>query len=188
MSRDLFDSAGDEALAAVGEQMVVAAELLLLVVVWWWCVQPRSTFTPPPPLHNWLCCLCNPGQLACHGSPQKRENIFHSSSSKKRNHVPPRALPVASPLGLSVTLSGRSPLSGRRALRLSHTLRRPARALQRLLLLRRHWPAPSAGLGQRDEPSRHSGRTIENRGQQTRPGLPTPLHLSGRPLLLLRTP
>ena len=40
------------------------------------CVQPRSTFTPPPPLHNWLCCLCNPGQLACHGSPQKRENIF----------------------------------------------------------------------------------------------------------------
>ena len=37
MSRDLFDSAGDEALAAVGEQMVVAAELLLLVVVWW-CV------------------------------------------------------------------------------------------------------------------------------------------------------
>ena len=62
-----------------------------------------------------LCCLCNPGQLACHGSPQKRENIFHSSSSKKRNHVPPRPLPVASPLGLSVTLSGRSPLSGRRA-------------------------------------------------------------------------
>ena len=37
VSRDLFDSAGDEALAAVGEQMVVAAELLLLVVVWW-CV------------------------------------------------------------------------------------------------------------------------------------------------------
>ena len=59
-----------------------------------------------------LCCLCNPGQLACHGSPQKRENIFHSSSPKKQNHVPPRALPVASPLGLSVTLSGRSPLSG----------------------------------------------------------------------------
>lgn len=81
-------------------------------MVWWCCVQPRSTFPPPPPLHNWLCCLCNPGQLACHGSPQKRENIFHSSSSKKRNHVPPRPMPVASPLGLSVTLSGRSPLSG----------------------------------------------------------------------------
>ena len=57
VSRDLFDSAGDEALAAVGEQMVVAAELLLLVVVWW-CVQPRSTFPPPPPLHNWLCAAC----------------------------------------------------------------------------------------------------------------------------------
>ena len=38
VSRDLFSSAGDEALAAGGEQMVLAAELLLLVVVWWWCV------------------------------------------------------------------------------------------------------------------------------------------------------
>ena len=44
-------------------------------------------------------------------STKAREH-FHSSSSKKRNHVPPRPLPVASPLGLSVTLSGRSPLSG----------------------------------------------------------------------------
>ena len=39
----------------------------------------------------------------------------HFSLFLKRNHVPPRPLPVASPLGLSVTLSGRSPLSGRRA-------------------------------------------------------------------------
>ena len=35
VSRDLFSSAGDEALAGGGEQMVVAAELLLLVVVVW---------------------------------------------------------------------------------------------------------------------------------------------------------
>ena len=178
MSRDLFDSAGDEALAAVGEQMVVAAELLLLVVVcwWWWCgVQPRSTFTPPPPLHNWLCCLCNPGQLACHGSPQKRENIFTLLLLRSRITSLLALCRSRAHCGVCDSLWAISTLW--RALRLSHTLRRPARALQRLLLLRRHWPAPSAGLGQRDEPSRHSGRTIENRGQQTRPGLPPPLHL-----------
>ena len=173
MSRDLFSSAGDEALAgAGGEQMVLAAELLLLVVVWW-CVQPRSTFPPPPPLHNWLCCLCNPGQLACHGSPQKRENIFHSEEAESRPSSPSAG---REPTGtVCDSLWAISTLW--RALRLSHTLRRAARALQRLLLLRRHWPAPSAGLGQRDEPSRHSGRTIENRGQQTRHTVPPPLHL-----------
>ena len=98
VSRDLFDSAGDEALAAVGEQMVVAAELLLLVVVWW-CVYNLgvrllllllSTTGSVLPVQPWSAGL---PRL----STKAREH-FHSSPSKKQNHVPPRALPVASPL------------------------------------------------------------------------------------------
>ena len=92
--------------------MVVAAELLLLVVVVVWCVYNLgvrfllllSTTGSVLPVQPWSAGL---PRL----STKAREH-FHSSPSKKRNHVPPRPLPVASPLGLSVTLSGRSPLSG----------------------------------------------------------------------------
>ena len=170
--------------------MVLAAELLLLVVVWWWCVvcvQPRSTFTPPPPLHNWLCAACATLVSWLATALHKSARTFFTLLLLRSGITSLLALCRSrAHCGVCDSLWAISTLW--RALRLSHTLRRPARALQRLLLLRRHWPAPSAGLGQRDEPSRHSGRTIENRGQQTRPGLPTPLHLSGRPLLLLRTP
>ena len=74
----LFSSAGDEALPGGGEQMVLAAELLLLVVVvvCGVCTTSEYVYSSSSSPQLALCCLCNPGQLACHGPPQKRENIF----------------------------------------------------------------------------------------------------------------
>ena len=64
-----------------------------------------------------LLLLSTTGSAACATLVSWLATVLHKSArtfftSKKQNHVPPRPLPVASPLGLSVTLSGRSPLSG----------------------------------------------------------------------------
>ena len=118
-------------------------------------------------------------------STKAREH-FHSSPSKKRNHVPPRPLPVASPLGLSVTLSGRSPLSG--ALSGSPTLCAGQLELSNACCCcGGTGRLPPLALGRGTSPPAIRGGQSRTGGNKRDLACQL-LFISGRPLLLLRTP